>query len=114
MGRRVSRAVRRVVRRAVRAVDSVTGDVLDLDGSKQKDAIEAMRKAEEAQIEEARKQQAQEEQYQQDVEGAKGDFQGGSTMVEDTTGVGLGNVQADFSGSKAEDDELKKVLKKIY
>lgn len=111
MGRRV----RRVVRRITRGVDSITGDILDLDGSKQKDQIEAMRKAEEQAQREAEAKRKAEEQYQQDVANAKDKFTQGDGLSADNTGVGLSDVEVDFtkkiSGSDDEDD-LKKMLKR--
>ena len=112
---KIGRRVRGVVRRITRGVDSITGDILDLDGSKQKDQIEAMRKAEEQAQREAEAKRKAEEQYQQDVANAKDKFIQGDGLSADNTGVGLSDVEVDFtkkiSGSDDEDD-LKKMLKR--
>lgn len=114
MGRRVSRFIRRVTRGVTRAVDTVTGDILDLDQSKQKEQIEAMRKAEEqAQREDEAKRRA-EEQYQQDVANAKDKFTQGEGLLVDTSGVGLEDT-VDFTKKitrSDDEDDLKKMLKR--
>lgn len=112
--RRVTRTVRRVVRGAARGMDSITGDILDLDGSKQKEQIEAMRKAEEQAQREAEAKRRAEEQYQQDVANAKDKFVSGDGLSIDTSGVGLeDNVDFTKKISKSDDeDDLKKMLRK--
>lgn len=115
MGRRVSRAVRRVVRGVSRAVDSVTGDILDLDGSKQKEQIEAMRKAEEEALRREQERIEAEKKYQQDVANSKDQINKGDGLTEDKTGVGLTDVNIDFTKSltdKTDEDRLKKMLRR--
>lgn len=110
----MSRRVRRFVRGVTRAADFVTGDILDLDGSKQKEQIEAMRKAEEQAQREAEAKRRAEEQYQQDVANAKDKFVSGDGLSIDTSGVGLeDNVDFTKKISKSDDeDDLKKMLRK--
>lgn len=112
--RRISRGARSVVRGVTRATDFVTGDILDLDGSKQKEQIEAMKKAEEQAQREAEAKRRAEEQYQQDVANAKDKFVSGDGLSIDTSGVGLeDNVDFTKKISKSDDeDDLKKMLRK--
>lgn len=115
MGRRISRVVRRAVRGVTRGLDAVTGDILDLDGSKQKEQIEAMRKAEEQAQREAEAKRRAEQKYQQDVAGAKDKFMQDEMISPDSTGVGLGDVQVDFTkkiGNTDDEDDLKKMLRR--
>lgn len=110
----MSRAVRRVVRGVTRTFDTVTGDILDLDQSKQKEQLEAMRKAEEEAIqrEEAKKQA--ERDYQKQVADAKDKLNTTDGLMEDDTGVGLSDVKIDFTKNltkKDDEDSLKKVLR---
>lgn len=146
MGRRarrifrgVERAVRRTVGQVVRAADTVTGDILDLDGSKQQALIEEQRRQEEAAIkaaeeaaEKARLEAAQKEaaakaeaeekaKKQADYEAAVSKEKDKITadqneqLTEDTTGVGLGDVNVDWGvGGMATqgEDQLKKMLQK--
>lgn len=114
MGRRVRRAIRRVVRRVTRVADSVTGDILDLDGSKQKEQIEAMRRAEEQAQREAENKRRAEEQYQQNIANAKDKFISGNGIQVDTSGVGLSDT-IDFTKKikdNDDEDDLKKILRK--
>lgn len=115
IGRRISRAVRRVVRGVTRGVDTVTGDILDLDGSKQKEQIEAMRKAEEQSQREAESKKRAEEQYQQDVASAKDKLMNKDGLTVDTSGVGLEDVKVDFTKKihdTDDEDDLKKMLRR--
>lgn len=112
--RRVTRGARRAIREVTRGVDSITGDILDLDGSKQKEQIEAMRRAEEQAQREAEAKRRAEEQYQQDVANAKDKFVSGDGLSIDTSGVGLED-SVDFTKkiSKSDDeDDLKKILRR--
>lgn len=114
----MGRAVRRVIRGVTRAVDTVTGDILDLDQSKQKDALEKMRKEQERQQAEAERKAQAEKDYQNKVASEKDKLsQTEAGMTADTTGVGLQDVQIDFSktlSQEQEDDDLKKVLRRKY
>lgn len=114
IGRRVRRFFRRATRTVSRGLDLVTGDILDLDGSKQKEQIEAMRKAEEQAQREAESKRRAEEQYQQDVANAKDKFVSGDGLSVDVSGVGLeDNVDFTKKISKSNDeDDLKKILRK--
>lgn len=122
MGRRVSRSISRVVRRvtgtAVRAVDTVTGDILDLDQSKQKEALENMRKEQERQEAELERKEQAEKDYQAQVASEKDKIaQESSDISSDSTGVGLQDVKIDFSkslSSKSDEDDLKKALQRKY
>lgn len=110
----MSRAVRRVTRRITRAFDSVTGDILDLDGSKQKEQIEAMRKAEEEALRQENAKKQAEKEYQQQVANAKDQINKQDSLMEDNTGVGLTDVNIDFTKSltdKTDEDRLKKILR---
>lgn len=113
MGRRVNRIVRRVTR----AVDTVTGDILDLDGSQQKDALEQQRKEQERIMAEAEAQKKAEEDYQNQVSAERDKINKEGNLMDDQTGVGLGDVKVDFTQSvkpkSNEDDELKKLLKRL-
>ncbi len=117
MGRRVSRAIRRAVGGVSRVVDSVTGDILDLDGSKQKDALEQQRREQERIMAEAEAQKKAEEDYQNKISAERDKVNKGDILIEDQTGVGLGDVKVDFTQSvkpkSNEDDELKKLLKRL-
>ena len=115
MGRRIRRFVRRAIRGVTRGVDTITGDILDLDGSKQKEQIEAMRKAEEQVQREAEAKRKAEEQYQQDVANAKDKFIQGDGLSADNTGVGLSDVKIDFTkkiSNSDDEDDLKKMLRR--
>lgn len=113
MGRRVSRAIRRVVG----VVDTVTGDILDLDASKQKEALEQQRKEQERIAAEAEAQKKAEEAYQNQVSAERDRINKENELLGDRTGVGLGDVKVDFTQSvkpkSNEDDELKKLLKRL-
>lgn len=112
------RAIRRFVRRVGHVVDSVTGDILDIDQSKQEAMIkqqqEAERKAMEA-AEQAKKDAAQKQQYEQDVAAEKDKIasETGTQLVSDDTGAGLSGVDIDWGTSTGTgEDKLKKMLRK--
>ena len=115
MGRRVSRVIRRVSRETLRGVDLLTGDILDLDGSKQKEQIEAIRKEEEKAEERAEEKKKVENKYQQNVANSKDKFMKEDGLTEDNTGVGLSDVKIDFTkkiNKPDDEDNLKKMLKR--
>ena len=111
----MGRAVRRAVRGVTRVIDTVTGDILDLDQSKQKDRIEAMQKAQEKAQKDAEDKKRAEEEYQKKVIEAKDQFNQIDKPNPDFSGIGVSDVEVDFTkGLKPSDDEdsLKKLLKK--
>lgn len=121
MGRRTERVLRRTVRGVTRAVDTVTGDILDLDGSKQQAMIDEQRRQEEAALKRqqeaedaAAKKAAEEKAYSDRVSTSKDKLnQESSLLTPDSTGVGLNDVKTEFQGklsTKKEDDDLKKLL----
>lgn len=112
---RVGRAVRRAVRAVARGVDFVTGDILDLDASKQKEQIEAMQRAEEQAQREAEMKKKAEKEYQQKVTSAKDKLNQQNAMQQDTSGVGLEGLEVDFTKNlqdKDDEDNLRKLLRK--
>lgn len=133
--RPIEDAVRGVFRGTVRGFDTVTGDILDLDQSKQKDMIEAQKKAEEeaerkrqeaerlAKEKEAQAKKEADElakaqaDYDQQVANTKDKIGNDDSLTPDDTGVGLSGVNTDFSTSskltnEEKDDDLKKLLRK--
>ena len=88
------RAIRRFVRRVGHVVDSVTGDILDIDQSKQEAMIKQQQEAEKRAMEaaeQAKKDAAQKQQYEQDVAAEKDKIasETGTQLVSDDTGAGL-------------------------
>lgn len=121
--RSVEKGVRGVVRGTVRGFDTITGDILDLDQSKQKEMIEAQQKAEQEAVRLAKEKEAQAKKeadelakYNQQVANAKDKIGNDDSLTPDDTGVGLSGVNTDFSTSSKltneEDDDLKKLLRK--
>ena len=112
---KIGRAVRRAFRGIARGVDYITGDILDLDQSKQKEKIEAMQRAEEQAQREAEMKKKAEADYQQKVSEAKDKLNKMDDLSQDKTGVGLENLEVDFTKkfkAKDEEDNLRKLLKK--
>lgn len=115
MGRAVRRVVRRVLRSSVRAVDTVTGDILDLDQSKQQEQIKKMQEAQEKAQQQAEAQKKAEKDYQTKVAAERDKLDKESSIASDNTGVGLSDVKIDFTKNlKSQDDEddLKKLLQR--
>ena len=122
--RSIEKGVRGVVRGTVRGFDTITGDILDLDQSKQKEMIEAQQKAEQEALRLAKEKEAQAKKeaqdqadYAQQVANAKDKIGNDDSLTPDDTGVGLSGVNTDFSTSskltnEEEDDDLKKLLRK--
>ena len=122
--RSVEKGVRGVVRGTVRGFDTITGDILDLDQSKQKEMIEAQQKAEQEALRLAKEREAQAKKeakaqadYDQQVANAKDKIGNDDSLTPDDTGVGLSGVSTDFSTSsklknEEKDDDLKKLLRK--
>ncbi len=110
----MGRAVRRTVGAITGGLDSITGDILDLDGSKQKKQIEEMRKREEEALRQENAKKQAEKEYQQQVANAKDQINKQDGLMEDNTGVGLTDVNVDFTKSltdKTDEDRLKKMLR---
>ena len=121
-------AVRGVVRGTVRGFDTITGDILDLDQSKQKEMIEAQQKAEQEAVRLAKEKEAQAKKeadelakaqadYDRQVANTKDKIGNDDSLTPDDTGVGLSGVNTDFSTSskltnEEKDDDLKKLLRK--
>ena len=121
-------AVRGVVRGTVRGFDTITGDILDLDQSKQKEMIEAQQKAEQEAVRLAKETEAQAKKeadelakaqadYDRQVANTKDKIGNDDSLTPDDTGVGLSGVNTDFSTSskltnEEKDDDLKKLLRK--
>lgn len=115
--RRYEKAVRGVVRGAVRNFDTMTGDILDLDQSKQKEMIKAQQKAEQEAVRLAKEKEKEAADYAQQVANAKDKIGNDDSLTPDDTGVGLSGVNTDFSTSskltnEEKDDDLKKLLRK--
>lgn len=111
----MSRAVRRVVRGVVRGVDMVTGDILDLDQSKQEEQIKKMQEAQERAQREAEAKKKAEEDYQSKVAAERDKLDKEAGLVADDTGVGLSDVKVDFTkgmGKRKDEDDLKKILQR--
>lgn len=126
--RSVEKGVRGVVRGTVRGFDTITGDILDLDQSKQKEMIEAQQKAEQEAVRLAKEKEAQAKKeadelaraqadYDQQLANTKDKIGNDDSLTPDDTGVGLSGVNTDFSTSskltnEEKDDDLKKLLRK--
>ena len=116
---KIGRAVRRAFRGIARGVDYITGDILDLDQSKQKEKIEAMQRAEEQAQREAEMKKKAEADYQEKYMAYSGYVKDKlnkmDDLSQDKTGVGLENLEVDFTKKKKakdEEDNLRKLLKK--
>lgn len=111
----MSRAVRRVVRGVARGIDTVTGDILDLDQSKQEEQIKKMQEAQEKAQREAEAKKKAEEDYQAKVAAERDKLDKEAGLVADDTGVGLSDVKVDFTkgtSNKKDEDDLKKILQR--
>ena len=111
----MSRAVRRVIRGVARGVDSITGDMLDLDQSKQQEQIKKMQEAQEKAQREAEAKKKAEEDYQAKISAERDKLDKETGLVSDNTGVGLSDVKVDFTKSvksKQDEDDLKKILQR--
>lgn len=97
-----------------KSFDTVTGDVLDLDKSKQRDMIRKQREEAQKQEDLRKKREQTEADYQRQVDEARtGIFD--SRIDADDTGVGVGDVRIDFSQrlkKKSDKDDLKSLLSK--
>lgn len=108
----MGKAVKKVGHIATKSFDKVTGDALDLDKSRQREAIrkqrEAEQKAEAKRIADAKA----EAEYQQNVASARTNAEG-RVISADSTGIGVGDVNVDFIDTlkkKKDGDSLKRIL----
>lgn len=103
-------ALKKVGHIVTKSLDTVTGDVLDLDKSKQRDMIRKQREAAEKAERERKAREKTEADYQRQIDEARTGISGEKIDL-DPTGVGIGDVKIDFSKKKKDDtDDLKKLL----
>lgn len=107
-------ALKKVGHVVTKGLDYATGDILDLDKSKQRDAIRKQREEELRRQNEIKAAQEREESYQRSVSQARAGLDQ-NQIQSDSTGVGLGDVKIDFSKQlkkKEDEDDLKNLLGK--
>lgn len=110
--KKVKKTVKKVGHIAAKSFDKVTGDALDLDKSKQREAIRKQRETEQkAEVERIADAKAEAE-YQQNVASARTNAEG-RTISADSTGIGVGDVNIDFIDTlkkKKDEDSLRRIL----